>query len=391
MDFLPLERFLNHLTDWRMPGNSVIVSVCGKNVFEYSSGYADIESKEPFSPDKLISIYSCSKVLTVSAALQLFEKGLLCLDAPLYDYIPAYENVLVSSGGELRKPTRPITVRNLFTMTSGLQYRTKIPAIEKARKLTNGKMDTLTVIECLAEQPLAFDPGDRFCYSLSHDVLAAVVEVISGKKFRDYVKENIFAPLGMTNSMYHNEAVRDQMAQLYCFVDGDETDIVKMQKGNAKDIGGKIEKVSRDNDLILGPEYDSGGAGITTTVRDYSKLCAALSMGGISENGERILKPETVDLLQTRQLSNTAQKSFREWFGIPGYSYGLGVRTLVDSKAAGTVNNGTEFGWGGAAGANVLVDTKNKLSVFYAHHMLNPQENYYQPRLRDAIYESIKA
>ena len=140
---------------------------------------------------------------------------------------------------------------------------------------------------------------------------------------------------------------------------------------------------------MFGPEYDSGGAGITTTVEDYGKFCAALAGGGRGINGERILMADTVERMRRNQLTETQQKDF-SWPQLKGCGYGLGVRTLIDPTAAGVECEAEEFGWGGAAGASAYIDIKNGVALFYAHHMLNPQEEYYQPRIRKALYDSLK-
>ena len=385
MNFTNLQNFLDHLTSWRIPGNGVKVCLEGKEVFSYTSGYADVEKKIPMTLDHYVKIYSCSKVATVTAALQLYEQGKFLLDDPLYAFIPEYKEMTISDENGLRKAEKPITLRQLFTMTSGLTYNRETQAFAKARELTNGKMDTLTVIRCLASDPLAFEPGERWNYSLSHDVLGAVVEVISGKRFSEYVRENIFEPLDI-KAVYHNESVRDKMATLYDFVDGTSASLVDKQAGKVKAEGGYYRPVDLEN-LVFGSEYDSGGGGITTTINDYSKFCVALANGGVGATGEKILSAGTIDLLRTNQLNSQQIKNFT-WPQLKGYGYGLGVRTLID-KAAGTTGNVGEFGWGGAAGATVLVDPDLKLSVFYAHHMLNPQEDYYQPRLRNVVYSCI--
>ncbi len=388
MDFKPLEQFMDHLTGWRIPGNAVSVCMDGREVFSYQSGFADVENRIPMTKDHYINIYSCSKVATVTAALQLYEQGKFLLDDPLYEFIPEYREMYISDQNGLRKAENPITLRHLFTMTSGLTYNRNTPAFEKARQLTAGKMDTLTVIRCLAEDPLAFEPGEMWRYSLSHDVLGAVVEVISGQKFRDYVNEHIFQPLGMERAMYHNEAVRDKMAVQYSYEDGSIGGIVAQQAGETAAGEGKAVPVDPNARHAFGSEYDSGGAGITTTVAEYSKFCAALANGGVGATGERILAPGTIDLLRTNQLSEHQRKTMI-WPQLKGYGSGLGVRTLVDKAASGSTGNPGEFGWGGAAGATVLVDPQVGLSVFYAHHMLNPQEAYYQPRLRNVIYSCL--
>lgn len=386
MDFTKLQNFLDHLTSWRIPGNGVKVCLEGKEVFSYTSGYADVEKKIPMTLDHYVKIYSCSKVATVTAALQLYEQGKFLLDDPLYAFIPEYKEMTISDENGLRKAEKPITLRQLFTMTSGLTYNRDTQAFAKARELTNGKMDTLTVVRCLASDPLAFEPGERWNYSLSHDVLGAVVEVISGKRFSEYVRENIFEPLDI-KAVYHYESVRDKMATLYDFVDGTSASMIDQQAGKVKAEGGYCRSVDLDQNLVFGSEYDSGGGGITTTINDYSKFCVALANGGVGATGEKILSAGTIDLLRTNQLNSQQIKNFT-WPQLKGYGYGLGVRTLID-KAAGTTGNVGEFGWGGAAGATVLVDPDLKLSVFYAHHMLNPQEDYYQPRLRNVVYSCI--
>lgn len=384
MDFTILKDFMDRLTSQIIPGNTVSICIDNNEVFNYQSGYADVESQEKMTNDKLFNIYSCTKPLTAVAALQLYEKGMFLLSDPLYEYIPEYKKMYLENGKEA---SNPITIRHLFTMTSGLSYNTKTPAFEKARKLTEGKMDTLTVIKCLAQDPLLFEPGEKWNYSLSHDVLAAVIEVISGKKFRDYVKENIFTPLGMNNSYFHNDDVHDKMASQYIYRSSSNADLVQMQMEN-KNTDGKLEKTEKSVSLIFGREYDSGGAGITTSLSDYSKFISALACGGIGQNKERILSPSTIELMKENQLTESQRKTMN-WEQLSGYGYGLGVRTLISKAESGSTGPLREFGWGGAAGASVYVDTENKLSCFYAHHMLNPQEHFYQPRLRNIIYTCL--
>lgn len=389
MDFTCLKEFMDRLTDWRIPGNSVSVWHDGREVFRYSSGFSNLEDKIPMNGSELLNIYSTSKVCTVTAALQLYERGFFLLDDPVSEFIPEFGEMYVRENGEIRKAENRITMRNLFTMTSGLTYNMNTDAFRKARELTDGRMETLQVIKCLASDPLAFEPGERWNYSLSHDVLAAVVEVISGRKFRYYVKENIFDPLEMNDSFYHNDAVRDRMAEQYRYVDDrTDCDAVKAQfSGIGAD--GAIVNEGKENCFVFGSEYDSGGAGITTTVGDYAKFAQALALKGKGVNGERILSEGTVDLLRSNQLTEQ-QKKYFDWESVRGYGYGLGVKVLENRGLSGSTGTLGGFSWGGAAGATILADPDEKLSVFYAHHMLNPQETYYQPRLRNVLYTCFK-
>ena len=390
MNFEALKNFMDRLSSWRIPGNSVSVCVGGKEVFSYQSGYENYQNKTPMTPGKLFNVFSCSKPITVTAALQLYEKGFFLLDDPLYDFIPEYKNMYIKNAdGSVTEAKNPITLRHLFTMQAGFGYDFGLPCFAKARELTEGKMNTLEVVKCLAREPLFFEPGSHWRYSLCHDVLAAVVEVISGKKFRDYVKENIFEPLEMKDSYYHNDDVLDKVAEMYVYANSAETDIVAMQKSASNEIDGKIKNVGKRVEHVLGSEYDSGGAGVTTSVEDYSKFASALANGGVGRNGEKIISAGTIDLLRTNQLGDVQMKDFN-WQQLRGYGYGLGVRTLVDVAKSGSCGNIGEFGWGGAAGATVLIDPSVGLSVFYTHHMLNPQEEYYQPRLRNVVYSCIR-
>lgn len=387
MDFKNVKSFMDSLTDWIIPGNSAVVYKDGQKVFEYSSGYSDLENKVKMTGEENIYIYSCSKVATVTAALQLYEQGKFLLSDPLYEYLPEFKDMYVKRENGLEKAKNHITLRNLFTMTAGLTYNMDTPAFKEANKITGGKMDTRTVVKYIAQDPLQFEPGESWGYSLCHDVLAAVVEVISGKRFSEYVKQNIFEPLDMKYSCYHaSEEIKSRMAQQYIYDTGGAKDVVTLQ--NSQDSRGVIKNAGSENSLVPGEEYDSGGAGIITTVKDYAKFAAALANKGMGVNNNRIIGSGTVELLRTNQLNSEQMKGYN-WRRLAGYGYGLGVRTMVDRAAAGSNGSIGEFGWGGAAGSNILIDTDLNLAVFYAHHMLNPQEEYYQPRLRNVIYSSI--
>lgn len=384
MNFEYMKNFMDSLTEWIIPGNSVVIYKDGKKVFEYSSGYSDLEKKIKKTGEEQLYIYSCSKVATVTAALQLYEQGKFLLSDPLYEYLPEFKKMYVKDGDRIKAAENPITIRDLFTMTAGLSYATNTPAFEKARKLTDGKMDTRTVIKCLAEEPLLFEPGTRWNYSLCHDVLAVLAEVVSGMRFSEYMKKNIFEPLDMNNSYYHapNDVI---ISPQYIYEIQDTKNIVELQQ---KEHTSGVVKRAYGNELVFGENYDSGGAGIITTVDDYAKFAAALANSGTGLNNNRILSSATVKLMKTNQL-NEAQRKTMNWRRLRGYGYGLGVRTLIDKAESGSNSSIGEIGWGGAAGATIIADTEEKVALFYAHHMLNPQEEYYQPRLRNVLYSCL--
>ncbi|MBQ4518022.1 MAG: beta-lactamase family protein [Clostridia bacterium] len=374
------------------PGNTIKVYLGKNKVFDYSCGYSDINKKIKMTGDEYFNLYSCSKITTVTAALQLVEKGIIMLNDPLYEYIPEYRDMYVkTSSGDIVKATKDIKVLNLFNMTAGLTYNVDTNGINKAREITQGKMDTDKVVRCIASDPLSFEPGEKFQYSLCHDVLAGLVSIVTGQKFRDYVKQNIFDPLEMYSSTYHlTSKVEKNMAAQYRFVTDSshaQLDIVSAQKyGNDKN--GTFVDVGIKNGHVLGDEYDSGGAGIISDVADYVKLAAALANYGQGLTGERILSPSTVDLMRTNTLDEKQIKTFN-WKQLEGYGYGLGVRTMTDRVKGSSLSNIGEFGWGGAAGASVYIDPQIGLAAVYAKHTLNPREEYYQPRIRNVLYSCL--
>ena len=392
MDFSNLKDFMDRLTGWIIPGNSIVVYKDGTQVFSYQSGFSDLEKRELMRGGEMFHVYSCSKPTTVVAALQLYEKGYFLLDDPLYDFIPKFRHMQVRrADGSTEEAKTPITMRHLFTMTAGLGYNTQAPWRSRAEARTNGRMNTLDVARCIAEEPLRFRPKERYMYSMCHDVLAAAVEAISGQRFSEYVRTHIFDPLGMDSATYHvTEGTRARMAQQYEYKVLGENDLIKQQAGLLRGKDGVVVNVGQGNHLIFGEEYDSGGAGITVSVEDYAKFANALACGGVGETGEKILASGTIELLRKNQLTvGNIDCSAFGWGQLKGYGYGLGVRTMIDPAKAGFNGKCSEFGWGGAAGATILVDPDTRLAYFYAHHMLNPQETYYQPRLRNVVYSCL--
>lgn len=381
MDFTPLKEFVEHISRKVAPGNAICVYHQNREVFRYSSGMADRENQQPMSDEMLLNIYSCSKPATVVAALQLLEQGCIKLDDPLSVYIPEYAAMTVREGDILRPAKNPITLRHLFSMQAGMDYDINHPVMERLRQETRGKMPTVAVARALAEKPLLFEPGTNWNYSLCHDVLAAVVEIVTGQRFSEYMTQNVFEPLGIRQAYYHqNPELQQKMAPQYRW-EGGADDLVVAQSTGVQLGQGRLTRIGPENVFVFGPEYDSGGAGIVSSVREYARLAGALACGGMGIEKNRILKPETLALMRQNQLSPQALQSFN-WPQLSGYGYGLGVKTSLREDHR-------DLGWGGAAGATLFADPELEIGAFYAHHMLNPQESYYQPLLRQAIYRSV--
>ncbi len=390
MDFANLKNFMDWLTGWRIPGNVAVVYYKGEKVFEYASGYSDVESKIPMKGDELFNIYSCSKPVTCVAALQLLERGKFLLDEPIFNYLPEYKEMYVKGENDVKIPAKtPITFRHLFTMTAGLNYNLESEQIKKAVEITNGDADTVMVARCLADTVLAFEPGTRWSYSLCHDVLGALVEIISGEELETYVRNHIFKPLGVTDVHFRRTPdLKERMASQYNFETRTQyADLVAAQN-NADGLDGKWKNIGKDVAFVFGPKYDGGGAGMVISVPEYAKFANSLANGGICPDGSRILSPGTIDLMRCDQLGNDKIPGF-DWAHLCGYSWGLGVRTMVDIGAGGSNGSLGEFGWDGAGGAYLLVDPERQLSMFYAHQMTNCQGPYVKPRLRNILYSCI--
>ncbi len=347
--FEKLKEFCDSFLELGVPGFDLAIYKDGECVLRYMNGYSDIEKKIKISGNERYNIYSCSKVITCTAALQLWEKGLFSLDDKLSCYMPEFEEMTVKTDDGIKKAEKPILIKHLFEMTAGFSYKCSSPHLIKAVEDTNGKCPTREVMKYLSKEPLLFEPGDRWEYSLCHDVLAALVEVISGEKFEDYVKKNIFDIVGMNDSTFMlPDTELDTIAPQYRFEDG-----------KAVNIGKPISYYK------MGTEYASGGAGGISTVDDYIKFLEGLRT-------YTLLKPETVKLMTRDRLTDEQKVTY--WLK-DSYGYGLGVRCPKGDEMYG------DFGWGGAAGAFLAIDVQNAISIYFAKHLLSSPAQGMRPML----------
>lgn len=200
MNRTELRDFLNALESFGIPGCDCVVHHNHKPVFRHMTGYADKERTKPITRNTTYWMYSTTKLLTCTSVMQLVEKGCLTLDDPVYAYLPEYKYLKVRSGLGVKPAQNTMTIRHLMSMQSGLNYNISAPSIIQTLKDTKGQATTRELVQAFAREPLDFEPGTRFQYSFSHDVLAAVIEVVSGYSFDRYMEENILEPLGMSNT-----------------------------------------------------------------------------------------------------------------------------------------------------------------------------------------------
>ena len=360
--FEKLQQELDLLAAQGMPLLGATVRKNHEKLFEYGVNIA---------PDQRLFLYSCSKPITITGAMRLWERGLLQLDEPVSTYLPAYADAFILKDGQKVKPDTTMTVRHLMTMTAGLNYDLNTPAIRQT--IASGKTDTLSIVNAFIQAPLDFSPGDKYQYCLAHDVLAAVVESISGKPFRDYMQEEVFAPLGMNRTSYRWQ--EEEIAPQYRF------------KAETRE----YMPEPRTCVYRLASDYDSGGAGVVSTQEDLSLFMDALACGGKAATGYQLLKPETIALMRTEQLSTVARNPKFLCPAGADYGYGLGVRTRV--RMDGGENSGYgEFGWDGAAGSFELADPASGVSISFVTHVLGwtaIRDEFHLP-IRNSVYEDLK-
>jgi len=373
-DFTNLSSYLDSLEGkYGIPSSDIIIYHDHQPIYRHMCGYADADKKVPINADNMYWIYSATKVITCAAVMQLIERGKLGLMDKLEKYLPEFSNVKVLDNGDTRSAKQAIRIADLMSMQAGLTYNFRTPEIEKIKQETDNKASTRQIVAEIAKSPLAYDPTERWMYSLAHDVLAAVVEVVSGKRFSQYLKENIFDPLDIKDMTFKlSETDRERLCAQYRYDMKEHT----------------FSIIPGINMFDLSDEYESGGAGLACTVDAYGKFVDAMANYGIGANGARILSKESIDLMRENRLSGQSLEDFKK-SGKEGYGYGLGVRTLIDkSKSRGPVG---EFGWDGAACAYVLIDPVNRLGIFLALHTLMFVPAYFEihPTIRDLTYSAL--
>lgn len=354
-------------------GNALLFGDRNGVTFENYAGEADAEKHTPVTGNTIFHMYSMTKVMTVVCALSLWEKGLLDLDAPVSDYIPEYAKLSVSDNGRVRTAEKTMTVRHLFTMTSGLTYLYEYA--EKTPDCLLKDLDTVGFAKALAALPLAFEPGQRFNYSLSHDVLGAIIEVITGRTLDKVFKEKIFDPLGMADAYFYQN-IPDEKAG-------------RLAKNTARD-NGKFVNIPLYSRPVPALDFGSdkifsGGSGLVCTARDYAAFLTEMS-----NNGGRLLKPETVKMMTAPQLDAEQRKYYNVDFMDPStfgeehtFALGVKVQDKISKKRGGVIG---EWGWSGALGTWFFVTPQGDWFLYL--HQNTPALFYkYIVDLRKAYYD----
>lgn len=379
-----------YLDSGLLPHAQVLVARDGEIAHFSSQGLAR-EGGKTIDEGSLFRIASMTKPITSVAFMQLLEQGLVALDTPVHRVLPEFKGLGVYAGGGggvpfmTRPCDRPMQMVDLLRHTSGLTYgfqnRSNIDLAHREGKLENwhGNLDLDGLVAALGKLPLEFSPGTAWNYSVSTDVLGAVVQRLSGKTLDRYFADHIFAPLAMHDTFFAVPADKvDRLTDCYTFIPG---------KGRVMYDRGGESAWSRM------PRQLSGGGGLVSTALDYHRFCLMLQNGGELE-GERIIGRKTLELMTMNHLPGGADvasmsKSLfsEETYGGVGFGLGFAVNlSQARSMLAGSVG---EFNWGGMFSTYFFVDPVERVtSVFMTQ--LSPSSTYAVRReLKTLIYAAL--
>jgi len=355
-------------------GISTLLARRGKIIHSAQVGYQDRENKTPLTTDTIFRIYSMTKTVVSTAFMTLFEEARFQLLDPVARFIPAFGKAKVLTGSTEADLIRPIAVRDLLTHTAGLTYNflEDSPVSElyrKARVMSDADRSLEAIVGDLARLPLVYQPGTKWHYSMSIDVVAHLIEIISGRPLQQFLRERLFEPLGMIDTGFSVPAEKqNRLAVMYG--NPDVTANTLSQIFEAYRSG-----ASTRHDVE--PTYPStntrtfarGGHGLFSTASDYMRFAQMLLNRG-ELDGVRILSPRIVDLMHMNHLPQPLIPFTIGPIVFPGYGFGLGSRVLLDVAESALPGSVGEYGWAGAAKTYYWVDPKEQMvGVLMAQYM----------------------
>ena len=367
----------------QMAGAVIAVARHGKVAMFEALGEMQAGSGRVMKPDAIVRIYSMTKPITTVAAMILVDEGKIGLDDPVSKYLPEFKNVRVLAGkadiDETVEAKRAPTIRDLMRHTAGLTYgnfgnRAIEERYKKAGVFTTPSDSLQDTIVKLARLPLKFQPGTRWHYSASVDVLGRVVEVASGKPLDEFFAERIFKPLDMKDTGF--------------FVPQDKLDRFAAVHGLDKQNKVAVTETAEKSRYRNKPRLLSGGGGCVGTARDYLRFCQMMLNGG-ELDGVRILKGETVAEMTKNQLEEEAMKAKNGGKADVGHGFGLGFGVCVgkdDPKQASVVG---EYYWAGAASTHFWIAPKQELIVV-AMEQFMPNRTKLLVAIKPLIYQAVK-
>ncbi len=349
---------------YRLPGVDISLRQNHREILRCRQGYADLESRTPFTQDTLLHLYSNTKVIACTAAMQLWEQGLFRLDDPISLYFPEMGHIMVRRpDGSIVPAKRAITIQHLFTMTAGIgDGADYVDTGMQFYKETGGACPIVELPRFLARVPLRFHPGEGFCYGICHEILAALIVQLTGMDFGEYLQRHIFDPLDMKHTGFNPARCAGGIVATQYSYQGP---------------GKPLKNVGTENVLVPPVLAESASGGLLSTVDDYMKFQEALCQENV------LLKKETTDLMRRNHLAAEALDGYG---GMVGTGYGLGVRAV---RIPGDPLAVAPYGWGGAAGTYGLIDPERKLTVFYAQQVFNTRDIQLTYELERLIYDAL--
>jgi CubicO group peptidase (beta-lactamase class C family) len=353
----------------RIPGAVVVVARKGRVASVQAVGFRDKAAGAPMTPDAIFRLASMTKPIVTVAALSLYEEGRLLLSDPVSKYIPALKNQTV--GLERASAEREMTIQDLMRHTSGLTYgnRGKTEIYKMYPESSNVASLTLTMDEFIAQLsrvPLLYQPGTRWEYGLSTDVLGRVVEIVSGKSLGEVLAERVYRPLKMTDTMF--------------LVPADKRARIAQGLPTHPDTGAEFKLV----DPSVPRKFDCGGGCAVSTAGDYARFAQMLLNRG-SLDGARVLSPQTVEFMTADHLGAISRGGgSTAW---PGYTWGLGVAVRQDKGIAPIPGSPGDFYWPGAFATYWWADPKEELAVIFMTQ--SPLGRHYAHLMRGLVYQAI--
>lgn len=330
-------------------GINVLALKDGKELAYCESGWRDLENHIPMTRDTIFRLYSQTKPVTAAAVILLASRGEIDLAAWLSDYLPEFADPYVNVNGKREPAKRQITVTDLLNMTSGLSYPYEQTESGKQsgtvfwnidqRLYTDDPVTTREFAEMMAKTDLPFHPGEQFLYGTSADVAGALIERVTGMKFSEFLRREFFEPLGMKDTgFFVPPEKQSRLARAY---DYDSSGALYENRTNHLGL-----RYLRD----IPPAFESGGAGLCSTLDDYARFATMLMNGG-EYGGKRILSPAAVKYLTKGGLEDALKPQLKagwDWMG--GYTYGNFMRVCEDESRTTLFVNRGEYGWDGWMG-----------------------------------------
>jgi len=386
--------FQSEVDQGTIPGAVLVVGRNGKMVYRQAVGYQDRENKSPMKVDSVFRIFSMTKPVTTVAVMMLAEEGKIDVMAPVAQYLPEFKDVKVGvesmdpEGGKpmlkLEAPVRPITVQDLLRHTSGLVYgpfgNTLVHQEYNKANLFDPGQTLAEFVTKISKLPLAHQPGTVWEYGMSTDVLARIVEVVSGMPFDRFLAERITKPLRMADTAFYMEPAKLQrVAQLQI----DPKTGKRPEFGNPDDL--TKEKV----------KWFSGGGGLLSTASDYSRFCQMLANGG-ELDGVRLLSPKTLAVMTSDQVPAQARRVGElqvtqdlNPFPEIGQSFGLGFAVRTDQGHSPVSGSVGDYFWAGAAGTYFWIDPQEKLYAVMMLQMPFVEAGPDRRALREIVYGAL--